>query len=177
MMNLVFNRDMLALPRRLHFSPGSIPVDPFELYGTPYGMFIPFTTTGMQFLRWVKKGMVDVLPRQCIMSYLLHVSNSGEVLSMVADTEDGGISMMPYQSEKFALICGEREISEAYNAILPKCKTLGEAIRVVDEGEPRGIYDPIIFMVDDWVKYAKEKGYTETFYHTEFPKDKLEPKK
>jgi hypothetical protein len=177
MINVVYNRHMLAIPRRMHFSPGSMPVDPYELFGTPYGMFIPFTTTGVQFVRWVKKGMVDVLPRQCVMSYFMHVSNSGEVLTMVADTEESGISMMPYVSDKFALMSGEREITEAYNAILPKCTTIGEAIRVVDEGEPRGIYDPILFMVEDWVNYAKEKGYTETFYLTEFPKDKLEPLK
>lgn len=169
MMNVVFNRNMIAMPRRWHPAPGTIPIEPYEMFGTPYGMFIPFTLSGVQFIRWVKKGMEDVLPKQCVLSYFLHISNDGEVLVMYADTEENVITMTPYQSEVFNFISGERELSEAYKVIVAKCETIAEAVKVVDEGEPKGLFEPIIFFVDDWVKYAKEKGYTETFYYTEFP--------
>lgn len=167
MINVVFNKDLLALPSRLQATV-TVGVDPYLMYGTPYGMFIPFTASGNQFVRWVQKGMVDRLPKKAVLSYLIHISNAGEVLLVSVDTEESLIFMTPYVSETFAVMSGNREIAEAYSELVKNCTNIADAIHIVDEGDPLGLYDPILFFVEEWVQYAKEKGYKDTFYWTEF---------
>jgi hypothetical protein len=168
MINLVYNDEVIAMPRREQATATTLGVDPYQMFGTEYGMFIPVGLTGYQFIRWVRKGMVDTLPKKSVMNYMLHVSNDGEVMVIVADTEADTISCVPYYGKQFLRMHQFREVAEAYNSIIENCTTISEAVRMVDEGCPDGLYDPIIFFVSDWVKYAKEKGYTKTFYHSSF---------
>lgn len=167
-MSIVYNNEIVAIPRREAATSTTVPTDPYKTFGTEYGMFIPITLSGYQFIRWVRKGMTDVLPKKSIAGYFIHISNDGEVMVVVAETEENVISMVPHHLSQFALLHMYRETTEAYNVMLENCKTISEAVRIIDEGTPDGFYDPLIFFVNDWVKYAKEKGYTKTFYHTLF---------
>lgn len=168
MMTLLYNHEMVAIPQRENANSTTVMVDPIKSFGTEYGMFIPITLSAYQFIRWIRRGMKEELPLKSVFGYLIHISNDGEVLIMIADTEDNIITMVPYTRPEFNLLNGVREISEAYNSILEDCTNVSEAVRMVDESLPNGMYEPIIFFVSDWVAHAKEKGYDKAFYHTVF---------
>jgi hypothetical protein len=168
MINLVYNSEVVAIPRREQATATTLGVDVHGMFGTEYGLFIPVSLTGYHFIRWVRKGMKDELPKKSMVGYILHISNDGEVMIMVVDTEEDSISMVPYCGKQFQRLHQIREVSEAYNSIIENCTTISEAVRMVDDGCPDGLHDPIIYFVSDWVNYAKEKGYTKTFYHSSF---------
>jgi hypothetical protein len=170
MNSLLYNSELVAIPGREQAIATSLPVDIYKTFGTEYGMFIPITQTAYQLIRWVRRGMVDILPKKSIMGYLIHISNDGEVIVVVADTEADQITMVPYCGKRFLRLHPLREVSEAYSTLLENCTTVTEAVAIVDQGCPEGFYDPTIFFVDEWVKYAKEKGYTKLFYNTTFSK-------
>lgn len=168
-MNLIFNNKVLALTKRLMSNVVSLPFNLFETFGTEYGLFIPITASGRQFVRWVRKGMKDKLPPEVeITSYLLHISNDGEVCVVSADLQKDSIVFTSYMTEVFTMISPSRDISEAFSHLIRNCKTINEAITIVDNGNSEGLYDPYIVFVSDWVEYAKEKGYTKNFYYTSF---------
>lgn len=166
MINIIYNKDLLAMPRRL-ISPVAIPVEPFEMYGTPYGMFIPLSSSGNQFVRWVQKGMKDKLPKKSVFAFLIHISNDGEVMLTTVDTEGDMIAMTRVVSKEFAVMTYLRDSASAYSDLVRECKTISEAVHILDEADPSGLFEPIIFFVEEWVKYAREKGYAENFYWTD----------
>lgn len=167
MINIIYNKDVLVMPSRI-VAPVAIPVDPFAMYGTPYGMFVPLSPTGNHFVRWVQKGMKDQLPKKSVLSYAVHVSNDGEVMLVTIDTEGGMILMTRVVSEQFAVLTGLRDTSAAYSDLISECKGIAQAVQILDEADPAGLFEPIIFFVEEWVQYAKEKGYTDNFYWTTF---------
>ena len=168
-MNIVYNKNVLAMRQRLMTAAASLPFDFYESFGTEYGVFIPATTSGYQFIRWLKNGMVDRLPvARGVLSHLIHITNNGQVYVVIIDIEDDEIAFIPYTSEKFSLICGSRENSEAVNFLLNDCTTIAAAVKLVDDVNSSGMPDPLIFFVSDWVEYAKANGYTKNFYHTSF---------
>lgn len=169
-MNIIFNKEMFALPRRLLAGSGTIAYDLFEAFGTQYGLFLPVSSSGHHFIRWVRRGMRDILPVNCVYVYMLHISNDGEVMVVTADQEGDSIVMLPYTVKEFCTMSIDRELTEAYTHLIRNCKTIQEAIQIVDEADARGLFDPNIFFVSDWVNYAKEKGYTDLFYHIKFSK-------
>jgi hypothetical protein len=170
-MNIVFNKDMVALPQRLMTNATSVPYDFYEAFGTEHGLFIPVTSSGFQFLRWVRKGMKDdITDSKDITSYYLHISNDGEVIIVHTDVMENIISFTPYSSKTFSMLCGSRrETAEALNYLMRDCKTVEEAVRVVEEGNMKGLYNPNVFFVNDWVEHAKKNGYVKNFYYTSFP--------
>lgn len=167
-MRFIFNDQALAVIPRIYFDSGSIPVDVFKTYGTPYGLFIPITSSGFQLIRWLRRDMKDKLSGFRCNSYFLHISNIGEVIAIEADTDlDKKIltlQMIPYCTSSFATILRSREETEAYNVILQPCKTIQEAITVFDNTSAKGFYKPIIVAVSDWVEHAKEQGYDKLLY-------------
>lgn len=168
-MNIVFNKDVISLRKRIMHDSGSICADIIETFGTEYGVFIPVTSSGFQFLRWLKRGGTDKLPETTgIVSHFIHIANDGEINVMTVDSNDDFISVVPYYSKTFAVIGMERDTSEALNYLIRNCKTVNEAVKIVDSGNMDGIHDPNIFFASDWVAHAKEKGYTQIFYHTSF---------
>lgn len=170
MTNIVFNKNVVAFPSRVMAPSGSILIDPYKQYGTPYGMFIPISATGTHLIRWIRRDMKDELPPDCLSCYSLHISNDGEVLLLEAFSIEDSIAMVQYTSDKFSMICTKREVAEAYTYLISDCKTVAEAVEFVDQHEVNGLHNPTIFFVDDWVSYAREKGYDKIFYLTEFPK-------
>lgn len=168
MISILYSKSVIAFPGREMTPATSIHVVPFETFGTEYGMFIPISSTGYQFLRWIKKGMTDPLAKNNFYCWLLHVSNDGEVLVVIADTETDMITCTPYCSEKFSLLNGDRDVSEAYNALMAKCTNISQAVDILDNGTLEGMYDPFIILVEDWVAHAKSKGWNKTFYRTHF---------
>lgn len=175
MTNLIFNKQVVAFQRNEISEAGITALVPFETFGTEYGLFIPVTFSGYQFLRWIRKGARDVLPLRSIGSHLIHISNDGEVLMMHASTESNTISVVPVLSEQFQLLNASREISAAYSRLLRDCQTVAEACRFVEEHEVNGIPDPHIILVNDWVEYAKSRKYTRTFYLTKFRGNNRKP--
>lgn len=168
-MHILFNHKVFALRKRLMCDASSVPHDVFKTCGTPYGLFIPTTQSGFQFLRWVKKGMIDKLPSNGdISSFFLHVSNDGEICIAVVDVADDHISIISYYSDRFSIITDNRDTAEAINHFLKDSKNIQEAITVVEENDPTGMYDPHVFFASDWVKHAKENNYTENFYWCSF---------
>lgn len=174
-MNIVFNKDMVALPQRLMTDATSIPYDFYETFDTEYGLFIPVTASGFQFLRWVRKGMKDsIFDCKDIISYFIHISNDGEVIVVQVDILNDIIAFFPYTSKTFSAICGpDRETAEALNYLMRNCTTVEEAVRVVEQGNMKGLYNPNVFFVNDWVELAKKNGYTKNFYRTSFREDKV----
>lgn len=169
MTTVVYSNSVVAIPRRMYAPPGSVHCEPFEVFATEYGMFIPITSSGYQFLRWVQSGMVDELPPTCsIYAWMIHISNTGEVLLLCADTDDNSIGVTPYASKKFSLLANERDSAEAFNLLLSKCENMAQAVAFVEDNHINGIPNPHVFFVKDWVAHAKEKGYDKTFYATCF---------
>jgi hypothetical protein len=168
MLNILFNHEVIAIPPRESNHPGSSPVEPFEMFGTEYGMFIPITLSGYQFLRWVRRGKKDKLPKNSISCYFLHISNDGEVMITYVDTEENNISMVPYVSERFTLMNISRDVGEAFSHLLRGCKTIAEAIKYVEDNNVDGLYSPFIIFPSEWVKHAKECGYDKIFLDTSF---------
>lgn len=166
MKNVVYNREVIAFPIKEASACSSVYVEPFETFGTEYGLFIPTTLSGYQFIRWVRRGMTDELPRNSIMSHFLHVSNDGEVLLVLVDTEEDEITSALYCSKKFSLLNSNRDITEAFTALLAECETIAQAVAIVDSGNLEGIYKPHILFVNDWVEYAKKMGYNKLLYNT-----------
>jgi hypothetical protein len=162
---VIYNKDLVAMPSRVA-APVGIPVDPYECYGTPYGMFIPLSSSANQFVRWMKKGMKDKLPKKSVMAYMLHISNDGEVILVTVDTEADLIIMTRYVSNTFSVLTGTRDTANAYSDLISDCTNIADAVRIVDESDPAGLFEPIIFFVQEWVEYAKKQGYTDTFYWT-----------
>lgn len=165
---IIHNREVVAMPAKEKDETGTKYVEPYERFGTEYGLFIPLTTTGYQFIRWVRRGMKDELPKTSISSYAIHISNDGEVFTMSIDTADDMIVMSPVSSKKFSLLTVNRDKAEALTYLMKDCKNIAEAVKIVDDGYPEGMHDPIILLVSDWVAYAKEKGYDKILYHTRF---------
>ncbi len=165
---IIHNREVVAMPSRESDETGTKYVELFERFGTEYGMFIPITTTGYQFIRWVRRGMKDEQPKTSISTYAIHISNDGEVFTMCIDTVDDQIAMSPVTSKQFSLLTGNRDKTEAFTYLLKDCKTIAEAVKIIDDGYPDGIYDPHILLVSDWLAHAEEKGYDKIFYHTQF---------
>lgn len=168
MNQVIVSKHALALARRIPTESISIEVIPFETYGTPYGLFIPLSGSGYQFLRWVRKGMKDKLPSNAVAARIVHVSNDGEVLIGDASTFENYISLYPYCSEKFSLVNEDREISEGFTAVLSNCTNVAQAVALVESRNVIGMYDPNIVLVSHWVEYAKNCGYDKTFYRTTF---------
>lgn len=169
MKNIIYNRNVIAIPAREGGDAGSVPTtNPFELFGTEYGLFLPITLSGYQFLRWLRRGRKDKVAKNAIACYMLHVSNDGEVMTVYADSEVDHIMPVPYHSEKFTLMNVERDVMEAYTYLMRDCKTIAEAVKFVEEHEIAGMYEPTIILVEDWVAYAKEKGYTQILLDTHF---------
>lgn len=168
MLGVIFNNKVLAFNRREHPGSMTVPVDPFKTFGTAYGMFIPITANGYQFLRWINRGMKDVLPKKSIFAYFIHVSNDGEVMTVIADVDEDIIVMTPVTLDSFQYMHTNREVSEAMSLILERATTVSEAIDIVHQGTVDGIVNPYIFFVEDWVQHAKEKGYDKIFYRSTF---------
>lgn len=168
-MNLVINKSAIAYPGATATHYSMLPFgDAFETFGTPFGLFIPTSTSGYQFLRWLRRGMKDMLRHDDITSRMVHVSNDGEVFIMRANTEENDISIIPVTTERFVHLHETRDIAEAYTHLLRKCKTITEAAAFIEQNEVNGLIDAQILLVEDWVAHAKEKGYTELWYRTTF---------
>lgn len=176
MVNIIYNKNVIAFRNYDGGDFGPVHIDPFEAFGTEYGMFIPITLSGYQFIRWVRKGMKDVLPKNAIGCYFIHVDNDGEVMVMHADSEDNSITITPVTTETFQLLNASRDITYAYLRLLRGCQTIAEACRFVEEHEVSGIYDPYILLASDWAEHAKAKGYDKTFYRTKFIHQRGGPK-
>ena len=173
MTTIVYSKSVIAIPRKLYAASGSVSYEPFETFGTPYGMFIPISASGFQFLRWVRSGCVDKLPDNCsIYAWLIHISNSGEVLLICADTNDDCIGAVPYCSKKFSLLALDRDSSEAFNMMMDKFTNIAQAVAFVENNHVTGMPNPQIVFVKDWVAYAEDQGYDKVFYTTQFS-DKL----
>lgn len=168
MKQIILSKDVLAFHNFIGAESLSIEVIPFETYGTEYGIFIPLSGTGYQFLRWIRNGMKDILPANTVSTNFIHVSNSGEVMVGSAFSSENAISMYPYCSDKFSFISYDRDVTEAFTAILKKCKTIAQAIKVIESRNTDGMYKPHIVLASDWVEYAKIKGFDKIFYHTRF---------
>lgn len=168
MINILFNKDLVAVPNKE--APGNVAlhVEPFESFGSEYGMFIPMAMSGYVFLRWLRRGMKDDLPKDAISSVVVHISNDGEVILMSLDSDNDCIGMVPVTTSKFTLLNASRDTADAYTYLIKDCKTISEAVKIVDDGHFTGMYDPHIILAEDWVKHAKEKGYRKTFMHTRF---------
>ncbi len=168
MKQVIISKRLIALQRYIQNDPVSSEVIPFEAFGTPYGMFFPVAGSVYQLVRWIQKGMTDILPTNAVSGSFVHISNSGEMLLGNAQTADNTICLIPYTSEKFSLVATDREVSEAFSSVLKKCTTIAQAVNLIESRNVDGMHNPIILMVDEWVAYAKEKGYDKTFYRTTF---------
>lgn len=166
---IILNKDLIVVRKRIMSDTGSIPTDIIETYGTEYGIFIPISTSGFQFLRWLKRGAVENLPKNVdILSFFVHIANDGEICIVVIDSNADFISVVPYYNNTFSVASANRDTAEALSYLIRNSKTVGEAITVVDAGNMEGMHDPHIFFASDWVAYAKEKGYVKSFYYTNF---------
>jgi hypothetical protein len=168
MRTIIHNSDVIAIPSREVDETGSRAVEVFESFSTEYGLFIPVTTSGYHFNRWLRRGMKDVLPKDSISAYGLHISNDGEVFTMCLDTAENQIALCPVTSKEFSLLTINRDKNEAFTYLLKDCTTIADAVKLVDDSYPDGIYNPHILLVSDWVEYSKKKGYDKIFYHTRF---------
>lgn len=168
MQAIIYNREVIAIHARERDETSAKYIEPYEHFGTEYGLFIPVTITGYQFIRWIRRGMKDELPKSAVVAYAIHISNDGEVFAMWMDTTDDQILMSPISSKKFSLLTSNRDKSEALTYLMKDCSNIAEAVKVVDDSYPDGMYDPIILLVSDWVAHAKEKGYDKILYRTRF---------
>ncbi|BAW19154.1 hypothetical protein [Ralstonia phage RP31] len=171
MYNILYNRESVAIPQKEGSQPCTTYVEPYEMFGTEYGLFIPSTASAYQFIRWIRRGMKDELPKDACHAHAVHVSNDGEVFTMVIDSEENTISMIPVVSKKFSLLHASRDTGEAFTYLMKDCKTISEAVGIVEHGQVDGMFDPHILLVADWVAHAKEKGYDKIFYHSRFRAD------
>lgn len=141
----------------------------FETFGTEYGLFIPLTGTGYQFLRWVKKGMPELPKETNISTLMIHVSNDGEVFICDIISASNEIVLFPYISDDISFVHTNRDTAEAFSYLIKRnCKTFAQALALLEKKEVNGFYKPIIFSVQDWVDHAKEKEWTKLFWHTCF---------
>ncbi len=170
MRNIIYNNAVVAIPPHESNEATTSPTDkPFEMFGSEYGLWFPITTSGYQFLRWLRRGMKPgELPEEGVLTYMLHVSNDGEVLAVYADARDNLITMVPWNSDKFALMNADHDLTEAYTSALEDTKTIGDAVQFIEEHLPHGMYQPRIIFVEEWVKYAQEKGYDKVFLNNTF---------
>lgn len=168
MHSAIYSRDVIAIPSKEVDTAGAKYVEPYEAFGTPYGLFIPITSSAYQFIRWVRRGMVDELPKSSVSAFALHISNIGEVFTLYLSTEDNTIAMTPVSSKKFSFLHSERDNSDAFTYLLKDCVTIAEAVKLIDDSSPESMFEPHILLVSDWVEHAKQKGYDKLFYHTRF---------
>lgn len=162
---IIFNHSVIAFPGKINTDAVTVPIIPFETFATQYGLFIPTTSSGYTFLRWVQKGCGVGLIGVEIIGDLLHVSNTGEVFVVCVDTIDNVIKMYPYVTDKISYISSDRGFNEAYSYLFQKRElSLSGAIKLLAEGSKAGFYKPIIISVEDWVKHAKAKGFVKTFF-------------
>lgn len=168
MMNILFNNQVIALRQNEVGDDVNIDCDIIKMFGTEFGLFIPTTTTGYYFIRWLRNGMQEILPKNSIQTTFLHVGNDGEVSLMTVNTGGNTIGSIPYHGNNFTLLGRSREISEAFTFMLKKITNIADAVKLVDDNNIVGLYQPQIYLVEDWVKYAEEKGYTKLWYRSTF---------
>lgn len=168
MHSFIYNGEVIAIAGKEHDEIGSKYVEPYERFGTEYGLFIPLTLSAYQFIRWLRRGMRDELPPTSISAFAMHISNDGEVFTVRLSTEDNMIIMVPVTSKKFSYMHSDNDRTEAYSYLLKDCKSIAEAVKLLDDSDITGIFEPHFLFASDWVAHAKEKGYDKVFYHTRF---------
>lgn len=169
MNTVLFNKSLVAIPSVIPNDAVTVPVTPFETFATEYGLFIPTSMSGYSIVRWIRKGFPELPEQFDVLCDILHISNSGEVMIVTADRLKNNITQLPYMSDDIAYLSLAPDTNEAYSYLFRKYKhNMAEAIKFLEDESLKGFYNPIVFTVEDWVKYAAEKKYTKDFFRFNF---------
>lgn len=170
---ILFNKDVVAIPPRIDTGIVHLEVDPFVTFATDYGLFIPISSSGYTFVRWINKGFPVLEKEDSIFGDLLHISNDGEMFVITADSDNGNIISKPVISGNVAYLSMKQSINEAYTYLFAKRRlNMAQAIKLLEDEAVDGFYNPTIISVSDWVEHARVKGLTKTFFRTRFSSKK-----
>lgn len=163
MIETLFNREWLIIPRYIAHGDALIPLDPEVAFTTPYGFCVPINHAGMVILDDMRE-----ITRDSDDSYgeAILIEHTGEI-RYIKNGGDGTIQI-PITSKRWVFHSGghrghSRDTSAAYDYLLKDCSDAVQAVERLNRTHVNGIFDPYYFKVSDLSQYLSKNGHTKHY--------------